>query len=137
MDVCVIQYLRPRHNGYSTGIDCHGARQVTDVGSLASSTNYLDAKITQHCQKLFSPLDQSGESVSREIAGVTIYGTRNYDVVKCADACEIVHVHDDAVLSDTSKNIGITCFSILKVSKNGFCAGAVRMYDAARIGISC
>jgi hypothetical protein len=137
VDVRVIQYLRPRHDGNGTGIDGNGTGKVADVGSLPSSTNYLDAKITQHCQKLFSTLNQSGESVPWEISGVTVYGTRNNDVVEGTDACEIVYVHDDAVLSDTPKDVGITCFSIVKVSKNRFCAGAVRMYNATRIGISC
>jgi len=137
VDVRVIQYLRPRHDGNGTGIDGNGTRKIADVGSLPTTTNYLDAKITQHCQKLFGPLNQSGESVSREIAGVTVYGTRNNNVFRDAYAGEIIDIHDDAVLSDTPKDTGLTCFSIVKVSKNGFCAGAVRMYDAARIGISC
>ena len=78
-----------------------------------------------------------GEGVPGGIAVVTVYGTREYDVIQDDDACEIVHVQDDAVVSDTPKDTRITCFTIVKVSKNGLCAGAVRMYDATRIGISC
>ena len=137
MDVRVIQDLRPRHDGNGTGIDGNGTSEVADVGSLPAPANYLDAKITQHCQKLFGPLNQSGESVPREIAGVTINCTGNNNVIRDAYAGEVVDIHDDAVLGNASKDTGITCFTIVKVSKNGFCAGAVRMYDAARIGISC
>ena len=70
-------------------------------------------------------------------APYTVDRAGNDYAVDSADAGEVVHVHDDAVLGNPSENGRVARLTVMQVAEDGLGAGSIGMDDAARFRITC
>lgn len=125
----VIDHIAAVHDDDGTGVDCYGAGQIADVGCFTAATVDADAVVAEGGKKVFGAGDELGQGFAGNGAGVTVDRTGNEDAIDCADAEQVVDIHDEAVLGGLAKASRVAGFAVVEVGEGTLRTGSVRVND--------
>ena len=134
LDVGVIDDIGAIHDDDGAGIDGDGACQVADIGRFAPAAVDADPVFTECSEEVFGARNQLAECFARDSAGVPINRAGNEDAIDCADAEQVVNIHDEAVLRRFAEGAGIASLTVVQVGESALRAGAVGV-DNVTLGV--
>ena len=133
LDVGVIDDIGAIHDDDGAGIDGNGACQVADIGRFAPAAVDADPVFTECGEEVFGARNQLAECLAWDSAGVPINRAGNEDAIDCADAEQVVDIHDEGILSDTFPHGDVSCFFPVHVCQRRLRTRAIGMHHKAMV----
>ena len=135
-DMFVRYDIFPFHAAGHGAVDDDGSHQVAHVGRFAARTVSVHTQGAQFGQQLFGAVDDGRDNLARNQQFVAADGRRHEYVVGSSHAEQVVDVHDEGILCNTSPHAQVARLAPVHVGQRRFGPGSVGMHDVAIFGVA-
>ena len=136
MDTGIVDNVSAAHTASYSGVDDDGADEVADIGCLSAGGVNAYALCAELLEEFLRAVYDGRDDLTGDEALVAAYCRGEKNIVRRADAEEVVDVHDEGVLGYAFPDGEVAGLAPVDVCERALCSCAVGVHDVAPVGVA-